>query len=84
MGHDVILPTLERLGVDAPSDVSVDKVATRWFAAFSAAVQDSDVTAITAPFTDDGNWKDILALTWDLRTLVGKEAVTRMLDARLV
>lgn len=83
MGHDVTLPTLERLGVDAPSDVSVEQVATRWFAAFSAAARENDVTAITALFTDDGNWKDILALTWDLRTLVGKDAITRMLHARL-
>lgn len=77
------LPTLERLGVDAPGDVSVDKVATRWFAAFSKATQENDIPALAALFTEDGSWKDILALTWDLRTLVGRDAITRMLHARL-
>lgn len=83
MGHNVILPTLERLGVDPPDDINIDKVATRWFAAFSKAARENDVRAITTLFTDDGNWKDILALTWDLRTLIGRDAVTRMLHGRL-
>ncbi|KAF9222598.1 FAD/NAD(P)-binding domain-containing protein [Gyrodon lividus] len=83
MGHEVHLPTLDRLGIDDPGDVCVKEVATRWFIAFSKAARENDVSATTALFTDDGSWKDVLALTWDLRTLVGKQAVTRMLKARL-
>ncbi|KIJ18956.1 hypothetical protein PAXINDRAFT_166873 [Paxillus involutus ATCC 200175] len=83
MGHEVHLPTLHRLGVEDPGDVCVNEVATRWFTSFSKAAQENDVSATTALFTDDSNWKDVLALTWDLRTLVGKQAVTHMLKARL-
>ncbi|KIJ67523.1 hypothetical protein HYDPIDRAFT_173996 [Hydnomerulius pinastri MD-312] len=83
MGREVHLPTLDRLGVDGLGDICVKELATRWFAAFSKAARENDVPAVTSLFTDDGSWKDILALTWDLRTLVGKQAVTRMLDARL-
>ncbi|KAF9244985.1 FAD/NAD(P)-binding domain-containing protein [Melanogaster broomeanus] len=83
MGHEVHLPTLDRLGVDDPGDACIEDVATTWFSAFSKATQENDVSAVTTLFTDDGSWKDILALTWDLRTLVGKQAVTRMLIARL-
>ena len=78
------LPTLERLGVDEPTVTSAAEVATAWFEAFSGAIASSDVTGILDLFLDGGFWKDALALTWDFRTIEGKEGIKKLLDHRLV
>jgi cation diffusion facilitator CzcD-associated flavoprotein CzcO len=63
--------------------VSATDVATAWFEAFSSAVTSSDIAAILDLFLDDGFWKDILALTWDIRTIEGRDAIKNLLDHRL-
>ncbi|KAF9227052.1 FAD/NAD(P)-binding domain-containing protein [Gyrodon lividus] len=78
------LPTLQRLGVENPIDVSTADAATTWFDAFSGAVASSNITDILDLFLDDGFWKDILALTWDLRTIEGRGAIKNLLNHRLV
>ncbi|KIK80319.1 hypothetical protein PAXRUDRAFT_158973, partial [Paxillus rubicundulus Ve08.2h10] len=78
------LPTLQRLGVDDPTNVSAADVATAWFEAFSSAVASSDIAGILDLFLDDGFWKDILALTWDLRTIEGRDGIKNLLENRLV
>lgn len=78
------LPTLQRLGVDEPTVTSASEVATAWFDAFSSAVSSSDITGILDLFLEDGFWKDVLALTWDFRTIEGKDAIKNLLDHRLV
>ncbi|KAF9236329.1 hypothetical protein BU15DRAFT_50190 [Melanogaster broomeanus] len=77
------LPTLQRLGVDQPTGVSATDAAIAWFEAFSSAVASSDIAVILDLFLDDGFWKDILALTWDLRTIEGRDAIKNLLDHRL-
>ncbi|KAF8134306.1 hypothetical protein EV363DRAFT_1257346 [Boletus edulis] len=80
------LPTLQRLGVDEPTLISaaeVAEVATAWFNAFSSAVASSDITAILDLFLDDGFWKDTLVLTWDFRTIEGRDAIRNLLTHRL-
>ncbi|KIK79465.1 hypothetical protein PAXRUDRAFT_161238 [Paxillus rubicundulus Ve08.2h10] len=78
------LPTLQRLGVDDPTDVSAADVAIAWFEVFSSAVASSDIAGILDLFLDDGFWKDILALTWDLRTIEGRDGIKNLLENRLV
>ncbi|KAG2364044.1 hypothetical protein BDR07DRAFT_1280627 [Suillus spraguei] len=78
------LPTLDRLGVTDPSDVSSSEVATEWLDVFSAAITQSDAAAILDLFLEDGFWKDVIALTWDLRTFEGRKDIRRLLDARLI
>ncbi|KAH7889079.1 hypothetical protein F5I97DRAFT_1803036 [Phlebopus sp. FC_14] len=77
------LPTLQHLGVDDPTGISPIEVASAWFDAFSNAINSSDVAAILDSFLDDGFWKDVLALTWDFRTLHGRDAIKNLLDHRL-
>ncbi|KIJ09881.1 hypothetical protein PAXINDRAFT_23467, partial [Paxillus involutus ATCC 200175] len=78
------LPTLQRLGVQDPTGISAADAATVWFEEFSSAVASSNVTSILDLFLDDGFWKDILALTWDLRTVEGRDAIKNLLDNRLI
>src|SRR5437588_11658750 len=77
------LPTLDQLGVTDLSNVSPSEVATEWLNAFSAAITQSDVGAVVNLFLEDGFWKDVIALTWDLRTFEGRNDITKLLDARL-
>ncbi|KAG2073996.1 FAD/NAD(P)-binding domain-containing protein [Suillus decipiens] len=77
------LPTLDRLGVTDPFNVSSSEVATEWLNAFSAAISQNDTAAVVDLFLDDGFWKDVIALTWDLRTFEGRKDIKRLLDARL-
>ena len=78
------LPTLQRLDVDEPAVASATDVAAVWLDAFSTAIASSNVTGILDLFLDDGFWKDTLALTWDFRTIEGREAIKNLLDHRLV
>jgi hypothetical protein len=77
------LPTLDRLGVFDPSNVSSSEIAAEWLNAFSAAITQSDTAAIVDLFLEDGFWKDVIALTWDLRTFRGRNDIKKLLDARL-
>ncbi|KAG2364038.1 hypothetical protein BDR07DRAFT_1482899 [Suillus spraguei] len=77
------LPTLDRLGVTDPSNVSSSEVATEWLSAFSAAITQNNTAAVAGLFLENGFWKDVVALTWDLRTFEGRKDIKRLLDARL-
>ncbi|KAG1897597.1 uncharacterized protein F5891DRAFT_957094 [Suillus fuscotomentosus] len=78
------LPTLDRLGVTDPSNVSSSGVATEWLNTFSAAITQSDTAAVVDLFLEDGFWKDVIALTWDFRTFEGRKDIKKLLDAHLV
>jgi hypothetical protein len=77
------LPTLDRLGVADLSNVSSSEIAAEWLNAFSAAITQNDTAAIVDLFLEDGFWKDVVALTWDLRTFGGRNDIKKLLDARL-
>ncbi len=79
------LPTFENLGVQTvdPKDVDALKIAQDWLATFSSAVSASDIPAILATLHDYPWWKDLFALTWDLRTFFGQENITKFLTDRL-
>ncbi|OJA10500.1 hypothetical protein AZE42_07823 [Rhizopogon vesiculosus] len=56
--------------------------ADKWFSAFVEAVRMSDIASIIDLFHETGSWRDIVALTWSLRTLRGRKDIKRLLDAR--
>ncbi|KAH7907304.1 hypothetical protein BJ138DRAFT_1214828 [Hygrophoropsis aurantiaca] len=78
-----LLPTLDRLGVADPVGVSAVDVSKAWFDEFSSAVESKEVPSVVNLFLEDGFWKDIIALTWDLRSIGGHSDIKRLLDARL-
>jgi hypothetical protein len=77
------LPTLQRLGVSAPSEVDAVMVAQTWFKTFDSYVQTGDVDGILSLLLDDAFWRDILSLTWDFRTFYGTDRITKFLIDRL-
>ena len=57
------------------------EIAGSWLAGFEAAVQAGDTRAAAGMFLADGYWRDILALTWDLRTFAGCDRIAEGLAA---
>ena len=46
-----------------------------WLAAFGRGLNQRDPAALAALFLADCHWRDLLALTWDVQTLSGRESV---------
>jgi putative flavoprotein involved in K+ transport len=65
------------------SEIDPAGVATRWLADFQAAVDSGNVGAVLDQFLDDCWWRDMLAITWDLRTMHGLDAMKSLLSDRV-
>lgn len=57
--------------------------ARAWLAAFTARLQTRDVAGTVALFEPAGFWRDLLAFTWNIRTLEGRDDIAAMLRAQL-
>ena len=58
-------------------------IADQWLAEFQAAINAGDPAAAAALFLPDGYLRDLLALTWDLRTFSGRAAIAEALKDTL-
>ncbi|RYU11023.1 flavin-containing monooxygenase [Nocardioides iriomotensis] len=54
-----------------------------WFAGFEAALAARDVPAAAAMFATDSYWRDLIAFTWNIRTVEGREGVADLLTETL-
>ena len=80
------LPHERALGV--PTEVitktNAEQVATAWLNEFASKITHNNVLGILgALLTSDAWWRDLLALTWDLRTFQGTEHIKQFLTDRL-
>ena len=57
--------------------------ADTWLAQFERALSERDDAALRALFHDDSYWRDVLAFTWDIRTIGGADAIGRVRDGQL-
>ncbi|MBM7069302.1 NAD(P)/FAD-dependent oxidoreductase [Actibacterium sp. 188UL27-1] len=65
--------------LDATHDMDVTNLLT----ALEDALTAEDVQAAVDLFVDDCYWRDLVAFTWNIKTMEGKEAVEAMLNAQL-
>ena len=77
------LPTFDKLGVRPPTDVDAEKIGRAWTEQFAQFVSSKDVQGILSIIQPDGWWRDLFALTWDLRTFHGPEKIAKFLEDRL-
>lgn len=79
------LPTTARLGIDRSEITSADanKVATDWLKKFEDKVTKNDIDGILSLLTADAWWRDLLSMTWDLRSFQGPERIRKFLQDRL-
>ncbi len=57
--------------------------ARSWLAAFSSALASGDAERASLLFGEECFWRDLVAFTWNVKTLEGREAIAAMLDAQL-
>jgi putative flavoprotein involved in K+ transport len=64
-----------------PATEALAANAGRWLAQFERALARSDQSALARLFRADSHWRDVLALTWRIATVSGREAVVAGLAA---
>lgn len=55
--------------------------AAAWLADFEAALRSADAARIAALFHEDSHWRDVLAFTWHLTPLAGRDVIAARLAA---
>jgi Pyridine nucleotide-disulphide oxidoreductase len=65
--------------LDKTDDISI--AAENWLAQFGNAIATSDEALLTSLFHPDSYWRDVLALSWNLQTINGADAILRGLKA---
>ena len=67
----------ERKQTNAPAD------AQRWLEGFGAALQSQDAKAAAEFFLEDSLWRDVLAFTWTIQTMAGRQAIAATMQETL-
>lgn len=57
------------------------RAAEDWLAAFEGALKSQDAAQIGELFHEDSHWRDVLAFTWHLTPLAGRDAIASRLSA---
>ncbi|RZQ60972.1 flavin-containing monooxygenase [Amycolatopsis suaedae] len=71
--------TLDRVQVEPSAQARVDA----WLARFESALAARDAEAASALFAVDSYWRDLVAFTWNLKTVEGRAGVAHLLTACL-
>jgi putative flavoprotein involved in K+ transport len=66
--------------LDKTTDVAI--AAEGWLAQFEAALAGNDAEALKLLFHSDSYWRDVLALSWNIQTLNGADAILGELPLR--
>ena len=62
---------------------SVATSVDHWLAQFERALAEPDDVLLRTLFHADSHWRDVLALTWHIRTVSGSDAIVRELNAHV-
>jgi putative flavoprotein involved in K+ transport len=54
-----------------------------WLADFEAALAARDINRVVGKFAVDSFWRDLIAFTWNIKTVEGRDGIADMLTARL-
>lgn len=57
--------------------------AAAWLASFAEQIARGDIPATLELFAEDCYWRDLVAFTWNVKTMEGKAAIAAMLEATL-
>ncbi len=52
-----------------------------WLADFEAALAVRDIERVVAKFATDSFWRDLVAFTWNIKTVEGRDEIADMLHA---
>jgi len=65
------------------TEANPNQAVSRWMRQFGEALAGHDAAAAAALFEADGLWRDLIAFTWNFKTLEGRTAIAAMLGATL-
>ena len=65
--------------LDRTDDISIS--AENWLAQFESALASPDDGSLKTLFHPDSYWRDVLALSWNLQTINGADAILKELQA---
>ena len=65
--------------LDRTDDVSI--ATENWLTQFESALTTSDDTLLKTLFHPESHWRDVLALSWNIQTINGAEAILSALKA---
>ncbi len=54
-----------------------------WLSDFEAALAARDIDRVVAKFATDSFWRDLVAFTWNIKTVEGRDGIASMLTAQL-
>lgn len=78
------LPTNSQLGFTPDyASVDVQKIVEPFLKTFAKVIEEQDVDGIIKLINEDGYWKDVELLTWDIRALHEHKNIRPMLKERL-
>ena len=66
--------------MNANNSASTHQV-SEWLSNFGSALDRADFDAAVNMFEEDGYWRDLVSLTWNIKTLEGRENIKAMLEA---
>jgi putative flavoprotein involved in K+ transport len=70
--------------IDAsPTTLSPQERVDAWLADFEAALAARDIDRVVGKFAVDSFWRDLIAFTWNIKTVEGRNGIADMLTARL-
>jgi putative flavoprotein involved in K+ transport len=69
----------ETLTADAPARTAVQT----WLEEFDRALQAGDAAGAAALFAEESYWRDLIAFTWNIKTVEGRGEIAAMLEATL-
>ncbi|WP_422742398.1 NAD(P)/FAD-dependent oxidoreductase [Mycobacterium sp. WMMD1722] len=69
--------------LEPATDLTPQQRVDNWLADFEAALAVRDIDRVVAKFATDSFWRDLVAFTWNLKTLEGRDGIAAMLTARL-
>ncbi|WP_315927218.1 NAD(P)/FAD-dependent oxidoreductase [Mesorhizobium sp. SP-1A] len=69
--------------LDTAAAKSATAEADAWLEGFARALDQRDADAAASMFGENCYWRDLIAFTWNIRTLEGREAIRDMLAATL-
>ena len=58
-------------------------IVSAWLSEFGAALAAGDPAAAAALFAPECYWRDLVAFTWNIKTMEGRDAIAEMLQAVL-
>src|ERR1700754_3518869 len=69
--------------LDPTDTVTPQQRVDAWLADFEAAMAVRDIERVAQKFATDSFWRDLVAFTWNIKTVEGRDGVADMLAARL-